>query len=457
MVTAIVPTLNEAARIGSIVNYLKRRKVVTEILVIDDGSTDDTVEIARACGADVSLSSMLGKGASMVDGLQRAKNDVVLFLDGDIFGFSEELADRMVEPLLADQADFVKGNFRRKAGRVTALTAKPLLKTFFPELAGLRQPLGGIVAGRRQFLKNLRFENDYGVDIGILIDTHLNGGRVAEVDIGTIDHDHQPLEALSTMSFQIVRTILDRAEKYRRLKPANLKDSVERERVAGIQSREILSRIDPSKRLVLFDMDGTLTEGRFIEKLTAAAGRRYRLEGLLGNKKLDPVLRAELIARTLAGIPKTLFETVAAELPLKPGAAETIVSLRQAGFQVGIITDSYFIASEIVRRRTFADFSIAHLLHFSKGHATGRIALSPLMQIEEGCPDHVLCKSNFVNHLRNHFHPTFLPHVSVGNGENDICLFTHSRKGLAVDPETPRVVAGALLQIDNLLETLRHV
>lgn len=457
MVTAIIPTLNEAGRVGALIDYLKTRPLVTEILVIDDGSIDDTAAIARSRGADVSLSTMLGKGASMMDGLLRAQNDVVLFLDGDIFDFQNDLVDVMVAPLLADQADFVKGTFRRKAGRVTALTARPLLKTFFPELAGLRQPLGGIVAGRRGFLKTLTFENDYGVDVGLLIDVFLNGARVAEADIGSIDHDHQSLEALSAMSFQVVRTILDRAAKYGRLNPLSIKDSVERERVARMQSREILGRIDSEKKLILFDMDGTLTEGRFIEHLTEETGRRHKIDGLLGNRQIDPILRAELIARTLAGIPKHVFESVAARVPLKPEAAETVIALRKAGFQVGIITDSYFIASEVIRKRVFADFSIAHLLHFSKGAATGRIALSPLMQIEDGCPLHDLCKANFVAHLRTHFADTFVPHLAIGNGENDICLFASSRKGLAVDPETQRVEQLAGAKIETLLETLDHV
>ena len=95
---------------------------------------------------------------------------VLLYLDGDLAGLSEDLIERMVQPIADNEADFVKAKFTRAAGRVTVLTAKPLLKTYFPELAHFDQPLSGIIAARRSLLQTMRFENDYGVDIGLLID-----------------------------------------------------------------------------------------------------------------------------------------------------------------------------------------------------------------------------------------------------------------------------------------------
>ena len=60
-----------------------------------------------------------------------------------------DLVQRMIAPLMAGEADFVKAKFTRIAGRVTILTARPLLRTYFPELAEVTQPLGGIIAARR--------------------------------------------------------------------------------------------------------------------------------------------------------------------------------------------------------------------------------------------------------------------------------------------------------------------
>ena len=457
MISVIIPTLNEEKRIGQIIQFLKSISIVGEIIIIDDGSTDDTFNLAKRSGAKVYLSSMLGKGASMGDGLGRAQYEDILFLDGDIYGFSNDLVEKMVEPLLNNEADFVKGKFSRAAGRVTALTARPLLKNFFPELTSFEQPLGGIVAGKKDFLTKVRLENDYGVDIGLLIDIHQLGARILEVEIGHVEHDHQPLEALSKMSFQIVRTILDRASRYRKLHPIHLKDSQELERVSGFQYGTLMGRIDATKPLALFDMDGTLIEGSYVEHLAHYSGKRDELKGLLGNLTLDPIYRTEMIAKVLSGIPKHTFEKIAKTIPLKPHAQEAIVALRKKGVQVGIITDSYFVASEVIKKRVFADFSIAHLLDFRKGVATGDIMISPLMQLEGGCLKHSVCKSNFITHLKNYFGGFAGKIHSVGNGLNDICLFSRSHQGYAIYPQSKEVTTAANRELRSLRDVVQYV
>ncbi|HEY6226499.1 MAG TPA: glycosyltransferase, partial [Verrucomicrobiae bacterium] len=168
-VSVVIPVLNESRRIAQVVKFALRSRLVKEVLVIDDGSIDGTPELARAAGARVVTSFMLGKGGSMEDGVTYAGSDTILYLDGDLDGLCEDLVERMCRPLLAGEADFVKARFSRKAGRVTVLTARPLLRTYFPEIAHFEQPLGGIVCARADLLRQLRFENDYGVDIGLLL------------------------------------------------------------------------------------------------------------------------------------------------------------------------------------------------------------------------------------------------------------------------------------------------
>jgi glycosyltransferase involved in cell wall biosynthesis len=155
--------------------------LVREVIVVDDGSIDGTPELAKSAGARVMTSFMLGKGGSMEDGYRKAKSEIVLYLDGDLTGLEEDLIEKMCRPLLNGETDFVKARFSRRAGRVTTLTARPLLQTYFPEIAHFEQPLGGIVAARKDLLERLRFENDYGVDVGILLDSVALGARVMEV------------------------------------------------------------------------------------------------------------------------------------------------------------------------------------------------------------------------------------------------------------------------------------
>jgi glucosyl-3-phosphoglycerate synthase len=98
-------------------------------------------------------------------------------------------------------------------GRVTELTARPLLNALWPELAGVVQPLGGEYAGRRSALEQVPFVSGYGVEVGLLIDLLDLGGlhSLAQVDLGVRRHTSQSQEALGAMAGQVVSAVLARA------------------------------------------------------------------------------------------------------------------------------------------------------------------------------------------------------------------------------------------------------
>ncbi|HLD36378.1 MAG TPA: glycosyltransferase, partial [Planctomycetota bacterium] len=188
MISVIIPTINEEKTIARVVSLALRAKAVTEVIVIDDKSLDRTVEAAKEAGASIITSTKIGKGASMKDGLLVAHNDIIVYLDGDISNYADDVVEKMAEPLIRDEADFVKSTFGREAGRVTELVAKPLLSLLMPEALKFSQPLSGIIAGRKSFFEKIEFENDYGVDIGILLDMLKTGARIKEVNIGRIEN-----------------------------------------------------------------------------------------------------------------------------------------------------------------------------------------------------------------------------------------------------------------------------
>ena len=128
MVTVIIPALNEAETIGTVIGLVKRSPLVSDIIVMDDKSHDNTITVAREAGATVFTSTSLGKGASMREGILFAKNEFLLFLDADITTYPENIVELMTGPLADGTADFVKSVFTRQAGRVTELVAKPLLR-----------------------------------------------------------------------------------------------------------------------------------------------------------------------------------------------------------------------------------------------------------------------------------------------------------------------------------------
>ncbi len=229
-VTVVVPTRECAATIGPIcatLVSLKDRGVLDQVLVVDAGSSDGTAQIADRAGAQVVLEDDLlpafgpvrGKGDAMWRSLVAVEHDVVCFMDGDSGGFGEHFPCGTLGPLLCESGvDFVKAHFRRPfstgegserpedGGRVTELTARPLLRRFWPVLAGVRQPLAGETAASAKLLRRIPFSIGYAVEIAMLLDVAglVRLERIAQVDLDLRLNDHQSLQALSRMSDEVL-------------------------------------------------------------------------------------------------------------------------------------------------------------------------------------------------------------------------------------------------------------
>ena len=216
-VSVIIPAYNEENTVANVVEVIKNVSCVDEIIVVNDGSSDNTAEEASKAGAIVITHEInKGKGEALFTGYKSAECDIIAFIDADIHNLTSKKVEAMIKPILTGKTEITKTKFARESGRVTELTAKPLLNFFFPEIS-FEQPLSGQFAARKEILKKIHFEKDYGVDVGIVIDADVLGISIMEVDIGAIEHDMSPLADLNNMANEVVRTIMNRANKYGRV------------------------------------------------------------------------------------------------------------------------------------------------------------------------------------------------------------------------------------------------
>ncbi len=238
-VSVVLPALNEEGTVGTVVATLRRELVdrvplVDELVVIDSGSTDRTAAVAREAGAAVvavsdvapSYGTVPGKGDALWKSLLVTTGDNVVFLDADLEEVDATFVTGLCEPLLTDPGTaYVKAFYDRPlrmeagvtpsgGGRVTELVARPLLNLYWPELAGVIQPLSGEYGGRREVLESVPFASGYGVEIGLLIDIARMVGidAVVQVDLGRRVHRHHPDLVLGRMAAEVLQAALYRLE-----------------------------------------------------------------------------------------------------------------------------------------------------------------------------------------------------------------------------------------------------
>jgi glycosyltransferase involved in cell wall biosynthesis len=128
----IIPALNEAETIASVIAAAQRARAVDEVIVVDNGSTDGTAEVAESHGALVVSESTRGKGEAMRLGVVSTDADILVFLDADLYGLEPRHVDAMANRILSGRADMACGLCDRGSTRNT------LQLHYLPILSGQR-------------------------------------------------------------------------------------------------------------------------------------------------------------------------------------------------------------------------------------------------------------------------------------------------------------------------------
>jgi glucosyl-3-phosphoglycerate synthase len=430
MLTVIIPALNEEKTIGNVVKFCFAEPLVSEVIVVDDRSEDNTAMLAEAAGAIVITSNEKGKGISMKEGIDAASHELIAFLDADIDPYQADTLKNLATPLINDEADFVKGAFARNAGRVTELVAKPLLNILFPGLAGFSQPLSGMIAGKKSYFRKIEFFNDYGVDIGILIDMYLMKARVKEVNIGYIENKSKPWEALGKMSKEVSRAIITKAQGR---KAGGLSEDYihSLETINREMNKVLKEKLSGFHKMIVFDMDDTILRGRFINECAKKFGFIPQLDDLRAIEK-DPIILTKRIGLMLKGLTMDDLLNVAGTIEIVDDVKKVIGELKEKGYITGIISNSYSLITNYVRQKIDADFSLAYQLEFFEGKVTGEVNLpSYFFGSPSGICGHAFCKTNALQYACEKYNVLLKNCIVVGDSEDDRCIVAHAGKGIA--------------------------
>lgn len=182
-VTAIIPAFNEAGRIGRTVRAVAA--YVDEVLVIDDGSQDDTATQAEAAGARV-LRQTTNQGyiSAIKRGFQEAQGSIVVTIDAD-GEFPAEKIPELIQPILEGRADMVQGHRQ--------FTPRPSEK-FLTALANLKAPVGDSGTGFRALRTDLaqKLELNGACICGIFsLEVLAREGKILEIPI-ELNHINKP-------------------------------------------------------------------------------------------------------------------------------------------------------------------------------------------------------------------------------------------------------------------------
>ena len=185
-VSVIIPAYNEAGRIGAVVRAVCQVEFVSEIIVVDDGSTDHTAEEAlAAAGSEVKVqvvrhSTNQGKGQAMIDGWKAASDPLLLFLDADLIHLSPDHIRDLALPVLNQQAAMSMGIFEH--GRwITDLSHR-----LTPWLTGQRCLLAELLNDL-----SLKAAAGYGFETALSMEANRRGWPVSIVPMRGVSHPTQ--------------------------------------------------------------------------------------------------------------------------------------------------------------------------------------------------------------------------------------------------------------------------
>ena len=224
------------------------------------------------------------------------------------------------------------------------------------------------------------------------------------------------------------------------------------------------------QRLLLLGIGATITPSSFELELAKLCGQEAALQQLLefdgdggGDGDIDGdeegFSRCERIASLFRFVPRQQFERVARTMAIRPEIVGLVNRLRRHGFMVGVVSDGYFVAADIIRRRIFADFAMAHMIEFEGEVCTGQIRTNPAFLPDSQDGRRVICKSNVLRRfLTDITQPAIQTTWVLGDSAADLGLMRLADRAFAVATQSQMLLnepgVTHLQSLADLLELL---
>ncbi|SJZ65086.1 glycosyltransferase family 2 protein [Selenihalanaerobacter shriftii] len=177
-IAAIIPAYNEEERIAQVINVVKNHDIITETIVVSDGSEDNTATVAQRQMVEViDLEKNIGKGGAMKLGIEATDAQVILFLDADLVGLTKRHINKLINPIIQEDIDMTVGIFNQ--GRV----ATDLAQKITPFLSGQR----GVKRKVLQGISNLDMTR-FGVEVALTKYVKENEVEIKEVVLEDLTH-----------------------------------------------------------------------------------------------------------------------------------------------------------------------------------------------------------------------------------------------------------------------------
>ena len=194
-----------------------------------------------------------------------------------------------------------------------------------------------------------------------------------------------------------------------------------------------------SSNLAAFDMDGTLIQGRLVFALADRFDLSEKVRSVQSGRLMAGHEQTKKIAALFAGLTAKDLESAIESIPFTKNCERTIAALKDRGYKIGIISDSYTVAAGFVADRLNLDFVMANMLEIIDGKITGKVDM-PLGWDRIGCYCKIsVCKRYHLEKSADQFCVPIENTLAVGDTKSDICMIQRAGIGVAFMPKDEEI------------------